>query len=314
MKKVKVAVIGYGHLGRWHAQKADQIENSELIAIVEPSKAGAELAKKNHPNVKIVASLSEIISEIDAAVIVTPTSTHFGIVKDLLQNDKHVFCEKPLCSTIEDAKSLEEFLGSKTLQVGHSERCHQIWEKLIPVFKDIKGRRTIKIDRFAEFKGRATDVDVVSDLMIHDIDLMLHLFKKKPTKLRSIGHKIRTDKWDHVTSHFELEGGDEVIITSGRNHVKEVRSLEVMSDSGCHYVDLFKGEYLFATSSKFDDDTFVKSETYEKRDHLLLEQENFYSSILESKTPMVTYQDGREAVYYVSKVLESLETTGEIKL
>lgn len=314
MKKVKVAVIGYGHLGRWHAQKAAQLENSELIAIVEPSKSGSELAKTNHPSVKIVSNLGDIISEIDAAVIVTPTSTHFQLVKELLENDKHVFCEKPLCSTIEDANSLEAFLGSKTLQVGHSERCHQIWEKLVPIFKEIKDKKTIKIDRFAEFKGRATDVDVVSDLMIHDIDLMLYLFKKKPVKLRSIGHKIRTDKWDHVTSHFELEGGDEVIITSGRNHVKEVRALEVMENGGCHYVDLFKGQYLFATSSKFEDGTFVKSETYEKRDHLLIEQEKFYNSIIESSKPMVTYQDGREAVYYVSKVLESLETTGEIKL
>lgn len=314
MKKVKVAVIGYGHLGKWHAQKTSQIENSELIAIVEPFDAGKKQAKENHPDIKIVSTLAEVINEIDAAVVVTPTSTHFEVVKELLENNKNVFCEKPLCSTIEEANGLAPLVKDSLVQVGHSERCHQIWETLIPEIKKINSKKTIKIDRFASFKGRATDVDVVSDLMIHDIDLMLHLFGKKAVSVKSIGHKIRTDKWDHVTAHFELEDGSQVSITSGRNHVHEVRSLEVMSDEGCHYVDLFRNQYHFATNDKFDDDTFVKSSEYEKRDHLLLEQESFYNSILNSSSPMVTFEEGKNAVYLVSKVLESLECNSLIKL
>ena len=314
MKKVKVAVVGFGHLGKWHTQKAAQIESSELVAIVEPSEAGKISAKENYPDTKIVDSITEVLDEIDAAIIVTPTSTHFELTKTLLENKKHVFCEKPLCSNIEEAKALAPLTGSKLVQVGHSERCHEIWETLIPIISNIKGRKTIKIDRYASFKGRATDVDVVSDLMIHDIDLMLYLFNSKPVSVHSIGHKVRTDKWDHVTSHFVLDNGDEVIITSGRNHVHETRSLEIMSDEGCHYVDLFRNKYFFATDSKFDDGSFVQESEYSKRDHLLLEQERFFESILEGKPAMVSFEEGKSAVLLVSKVLESLEKSESINL
>jgi predicted dehydrogenase len=314
MTKINVAVIGFGHLGKWHTQKAHQLENSNLVAIVEPFEANQIAAKEIYPDVKIVSSINDIMSEIDAAIIVTPTSTHFELVKTLLENDKHIFCEKPLCSSFAEVEALKPILTNKVLQVGHSERCHQAWEKLADDFSSITGPKTIKITRFAEFKGRATDVDVVSDLMIHDIDLMLYLFKQKPTKLSSIGHKIRTDKCDHVTSHFFFDNGDEVIITSGRNHTHEVRALEVMSEKGCLYVDLFKNEISRATNSKYEDGSFVKTESYEKRDHLYLQQERFYKSILDKTTPVVTYDDGANAVYYVSKVLESLEVDGVISL
>ena len=290
MKKVNVAVIGYGHLGKWHTQKANSINNSNLVAIVEGYEANRIAAKESYPDVEVVSSLDEVIDKIDAAVVVTPTSTHFEITKELLSNKKHVFCEKPLCSNVEEVKELEKFLDpGLTVQVGHSERCHAAWKKLEDRFSAIDGKRTIKITRFAPFKGRATDVDVVQDLMIHDIDLMLYLFKSKPKNVSSIGHKIRTDKWDHVTSHFYLENGDEVIITSGRNHVKEVRSLEVMSDSGCVYVDLFTNKIFEGTSSQFEDGSYVKEEDYEKRDHLLIEQENFYNSITTFKDILKPY-------------------------
>lgn len=314
MSKVNVAVIGFGHLGKWHTQKADQLEGSNLVAIVEPFEANKKAAAEAYPNAKIVDKIEDVMDEIDAAIIVTPTSTHYELTKQLLQNKKHVFCEKPLCSNFEEAKELEQYLGDRVLQVGHSERCHQAWEKLINEFSQITGNKTIKITRFAPFKGRATDVDVVQDLMIHDIDLMLYLFGQKPISVNSLGHKIRTDKWDHVTSHFFFANGDEVIITSGRNHVKEVRELEVMSSSGCHYVDLFTNTIHRGTNSQFEDGTFVKEETYEKRDHLFIEQENFYNSIINNSTPMVTYEDGVNAVYLVTKVNESLDSGKRLEL
>jgi predicted dehydrogenase len=314
MSKVNVAVIGYGHLGKWHTQKAHGLDNANLVAIVEAFEPNQKAAKEAYPEVKVVSSINEVMDEIDAAVIVTPTSTHYELVKNLLENGKHVFCEKPLCSTHEQTLDLKNYLKDQTLQVGHSERCHQAWEKLKEKFKTDTSRKTIKITRFAAFKGRATDVDVVQDLMIHDIDLMLYLFGSKPVKVSSIGHKIRTDKWDHVTSHFYLENGDEVIITSGRNHVREVRALEVMSEKGCVEVDLFHNTISNGTNDVYADGSFVQTETYEKRDHLLIEQENFYTSILNKSEPMVTYQDGVNAVYLVTKVNESLETTGAVEL
>lgn len=314
MNKVKVAIIGFGHLGKWHTQKAANLEYAELVAIVETFAENIAAAKDQYPNVKVVKSIDDVMEEIDAAVIVTPTSTHFELTKKLLISNKHVFCEKPLCSNVEQANALKEFLKDQVLQVGHSERCHEAWELLKHELDHLPNKKTIKISRYAAFKGRATDVDVVQDLMIHDIDLMLYLFSERPSKISSIGHKIRTNKWDHVTSHFYFDSEMEVIITSGRNHVKEERSLEIMSDKGCLFIDLFSNKILKASNDQFDDGSFVQELSYSKRDHLLIEQTNFYESILKNQSPMVTYQDGVNAVYFISKVLESLDDRSIVKL
>lgn len=315
MNQVKVATIGYGHLGRWHAQKAQGLEQAHLVAIVEPSEAGQELARKAHPEIKIVSDIKEIIHEIDAAVIVTPTSTHFELTSYLLENGKHVFCEKPLCSTFEEVKKLKSYLKEDLiLQVGHSERCHEAWELLRGDFSKIDSHFSLKLNRVAAFKGRATDVDVVQDLMIHDLDLVLYLFNKRPTKLKAFGHKIRTGKWDSVTCLLEFKDGSHAKVTSGRNHVKEIRSFEVVHDGGCIYVDLFTNEYSVATDGQFEDGSFVKHFNYEKRDHLLIEHQNFYNSILGKEKPMVSYEDGAVVVYLLDKVALSLESNDFVEL
>ena len=307
-EKIRVAVLGYGHLGKWHCQKVESLDQAELVAIVEPFAANKISAKTAHPKSKIVDDISEVMDEIDAAVIVTPTSTHFELTKLLLQNKKHIFCEKPLCSSFKEVQGLKSLLSeNKILQVGHSERCHKVWTDLEQDLKNINSKFSLKINRVASFKGRATDVDVVQDLMIHDLDLVMYLLSKKPQRLKAIGHKIRTGKWDHATCILEYSDGSFASITSGRNHVKEIRDLEVMHDGGCIYVDLFTNTYSIASSDQFNDGAFVKTSEYEKRDHLLIEHENFYNSILGNEKPMVNYHDGANIVYLIDKVLESLE-------
>ena len=293
MEKVNVAVIGFGHLGRWHTQKAQNNENSNLVAIVESFEPNQKKAKDEYPDIKVVSDINEVIDEIDAAVIVTPTSTHYEITKFLLENKKHVFCEKPLCSSADEAKDLGQYLSDGLiLQVGHSERCHEAWEILKESIANIEGPITVKLNRVAAFKGRATDVDVVQDLMIHDLDLCHYLFGKKFKSVMAVGHKIRTDKWDHVTAIIEADDNSVFEITSGRNHVKEIRSLEIMSNSGCIYVDLFTNE-IYESHRDFNESSgYVSFKPYQKRDHLNIEQENFYKSILNNKAPMVTYEDG----------------------
>lgn len=314
MEKVRVAVMGFGHLGKWHTQKANQLESSELVAIIEPSPSHQEAAAKEYPGVKIVGNISEVINDIDAAIVVTPTSTHFACVENLLKNNKHVFCEKPLCSTYEQTQSLASLIGDRVMQVGHSERCHQAWEKVGVKLKNIKSPKTIKINRFAPFKGRATDVDVVQDLMIHDIDLIHYLFGPILKSVKASGQKIRTDHWDHVTAVFETVNNDKVIITSGRNHVFEERSFEVVSNSGTLYVDLFRNEIHEGIDTQFSSGEYVQTEGYEKRDHLLVEQEKFYDSILNKSEVFVDYSAGKNAVLIVDKTLESLTTGSEVNI
>jgi predicted dehydrogenase len=315
MSKINVAVLGYGHLGKWHCQKVDACTESNLYAIIEPFEAGQKAAKENHPNALIVSDIKEVIDDIDAGVIVTPTSTHFELSKYLLENKKHIFCEKPLCSSMQEVNQLVPLLSEdKVFQVGHSERCHKAWEELESYRNDLDGAYTIDLNRVAEFKGRATDVDVVQDLMIHDLDLVLFLFGKKPTSVKAYGHKIRTDKWDHATALLEFSDGSMAKVTSGRNHVKEIRSLEVMSDKGCLYVDLFENSYSIGTDSTFDNGEFVKKENYEKRDHLLIEHQSFYSAIQGESKAMVNFHEGAEIVNLIDKVLESLDKKERVSL
>jgi len=308
--KVKTAVIGYGFLGKWHAQKASQLSGGDLKFIVEKFPASQAAAQTAHPAVTVVSDLAPVIKDIDAGIVVTPTSFHYEVAKELLQAGKHVFCEKPLCSTSAQAQELAELAQAKklVLQVGHSERCHEAWEKLRPQFLAEKGPLTIRLDRYAAFKGRATDVDVVQDLMIHDIDLMLWLFGRKVIEVKAWGHKIRTQVWDHVTAQFTLEGGAHATLTMGRNHVHEVRALEVFHSKGLTRVDLFANKIQTAPNHDVSPGVFTTDESYAKRDHLLIEQEAFYYSITEGKPVFVTAQDGVRAVQLIEDVLKSLET------
>lgn len=315
MKKVRVATIGYGFLGKWHAQKAAALnEFCDLIAIVEKFPAAQAAAAAAHPGTKIVESWQSIADSIDAAVIVTPTSLHFSVAKELLEAGKHVFCEKPLCSTSDEARILEKMAKDKNLvlQVGHSERCHAAWNEL--KLKDLKGPLHLRIDRYAPFKGRATDVDVVQDLMIHDIDLMLWLFGRQVKSVSAHGFKIRTQHWDHVTAHFELEDGMQATITSGRNHVHEIRALEVFHNSGVMRVDLFANKIQNAPAGEISPGVFTAEHSYEKRDHLLIEQAAFYRSILKGEKVFVSATEGRVAIECVEAVLKSLATHSSVSL
>jgi predicted dehydrogenase len=316
MNTLKVAIIGFGHLGRWHAQKAIAFQGEENVIIVEATEAGRQRAKDAHANVKIVSDINEVINEIDAGFIVTPTSFHFEVAKQLLNASKHVFCEKPVTSTSKEAYELKEIAASKNIifQVGHSERFHQAWDMQEEYKEFLEGKAHIELKRVAPFKGRATDVDVVQDLMIHDLDLLLYLFKERPTSVTSTGFKIRTKLWDYVSSRFTFASGRFAQITVGRNNTEEIRSLDIVSEKGSMTVDLFRSCIKIAKGSAQDETTFVTEKAYEKRDHLYLEHECFYKSINTNSEAVITLDDGIKAVELIDKVLESLEGNKTIQL
>lgn len=309
--KIKVAVLGYGHLGKWHCQKVEAHSDIvDFVAIVETHPEGQQKAKANHPSVLVVSELNEIINQIDAAIIVTPTSTHFNLVSSLIQNKKHVFCEKPLCSNELEANELKYMSAHKDLvvQVGHSERFHESWEILKEKFQNLEAPFFVKINRSAPFKGRATDVDVVQDLAIHDLDLILYLFNKKPISISAQGLKIRTSNWDYADIHLRLEEDCTAQITVGRNSTKEVRELEIMSAQGAIVIDLLNNKILEATNQHYFDGSFVKETTYKKRDHLMLEHKSFYESIIYKKASLVGLDAGVKAVHLVDLALKALDS------
>lgn len=315
---IKVAVIGYGHLGKWHCEKAAYLNSCELVCIVEQNPDNKKKAAEKHPTVKILDNIEEALPLIDAAIIVTPTSTHFHFIEILLKANKHIFCEKPLCTTEEEVLKIKDMYQNKSLvfQVGHSERFHKAWQIIEsdPYYnKFITATGTLKINRLAPFKGRATDVDVVQDLMVHDVDLLVFLFGEVPYQVKSTGYKIRTQKYDYVCSEFEFKSGKRAIVTVGRNHVREVRDLEYTSLQGCMYIDMFSNEVLVAPKEHVPPEKkklseFVEVLSYDKQDHLLIEQEYFYKAIDSGVPAIVTFEDGVLAVRLINKVIESLES------
>lgn len=316
MSKIRVAVIGYGHLGKWHAQKAESFpEQAELKYIVEKFPAGQEAAKKAHPHVTVVDDISKCINDIDAGVVVTPTSFHFEIVEYLLKNNKHVFCEKPVTETTAQALKLQELLALHpvVLQVGHSERFHQAWERKNEYKHFFDAPAHITLKRVAPFKGRATDVDVVQDLMIHDLDLLVYLFGETPVSVEAMGFKMRTNHYDYVTANFKFKSGNRATITVGRNQTKEVRELEISNHAGTLLVDLMRNEISEALGKEAGPE-YVNTANYEKRDHLLLEHKNFYNSIANKKAPIISLADGLTAVRLIDKVLESARKNIEVIL
>lgn len=307
MKKVKTAVLGYGHLGKWHVEKAIQHESCDLLYVIDPSLDSKSRLHQAHPEVAWAGKFEEIIDQVDAIIIATPTSLHFDLIKEGLEKGKHIFCEKPMCSNIEELKKIEELKVSsdRVFQVGHSERFHQVWEDLSLFSPFLKGKSLIQLTRVAPFKGRATDVDVVQDLMIHDIDLLLMLLNEDPKTLKTSGFKIRTKNWDHVQASFEFDSGKHALIESSRNACRERRMLTITNEAGQIQVDLMERKVFIAKSQTTD--VHVETFEYEKRDHLFLEQDEFYQAILKESSPSVGFYEGAKAVEIVDRVLKDLQ-------
>ncbi len=309
---LKVAVFGYGHLGRWHVDKVIALKAeglSELVAVIDPSSATAQKLKEKDISAPVFRSFEDCTIDFDAAIVVTPTSFHFDLCKKLISAKKHVFCEKPMTSTYEESLELKQLIAENEVkfQVGHSERFHQIWPTLKEKKDYFKGTPILRLERQAPFKGRATDVDVVQDLMIHDIDLMMYVLGDKPVSVEAFGKKQRTDKWDFVRALFRFNSGAIATISVGRNHTEEIRNFEVVNEYGCLQVDLFRKVLKESKANATTEDTFVVSNEYPARDHLLEEQRLFYKAIKENSTTAVDEEAGVNAVYVVEQVLNSLD-------
>lgn len=314
MEKIKIALIGYGHLGKWHAQKLLTHSECEFVGIVDPSENSRKLAIKNHPEVKTFSNLSEILAVIDAAVVVTPTTYHYDVVKTLIQNSKHVFCEKPVTSTLAQSQDLKEVLADKKLviQVGHSERCHKIWEDLKEYSFATKSPRIVTLKRTSPFKGRAADVGVVEDLMIHDIDIVRMLFGD-PESVYAQGAKVNTKHYDHVLA--TLKYSDKLVTIEGsRVDVEVHRNISFVSDSGFLKIDLLANKILFSKDITADSDQVIQEGLYEKRDHLLIEQQKFVKSIVHGGPVFVSLQDGIDAIKIIEAINSSLKSGEEVRL
>lgn len=314
MKKINIALIGLGHLGKWHYQKLLSFPEVQVVAIVENNPQTKKKVEDNFPQQKVVSSLDEIINEIDAAFVVTPTSFHYSLVKELLSQGKHVFCEKPLSTSYLHSKELHELAQKNKLklQVGHSERFHFAWDyiKTHNLNHYIEKSEMTSFMRHGTFKGRAFDVDVIQDLMIHDLDLVTFLLADWPIKLFAFGTKICSSLWDHVETILFFANGKKVHLSAARNFSLEKRNVYFSGPAGSLEVDLIKHELTYSSPLSAPSEAF----SFSKNDHLLIEQQHFVNSLKNNRPVVVDSYQGARINYLIDQINESLIQNKEIDL
>jgi len=318
--KVRIGVIGVGHLGQHHVKHYKTLDNVELIGVFDIDRErSSEISKKF--DVKVFDNLNSILEKVDALSIVTNTEHHFKIAEKCLKSKRHVFIEKPITAMIEEADKLLSMAEQNKvlIQVGHIERLNPA---LLALNKYEIKPKFIEIQRLAPYTSRGTDVPVVLDKMIHDIDILLSLVKVPIKKIQATGLSILTDSIDIAHARMRFEDGTVASVMSSRIARDEVRKIKIFQKDLYATLDLLIGstevyEVVNDETSKykmtipFDYKGNIKLIGYHKPDlskgdPLRMELENFILSIQGKQQPIVSGKDGRDALEVAIKIQEMI--------
>lgn len=305
MDKVRVGIIGVGYLGMQHARIISYLEEAELEAVADIDfKRALEIG--NRHGVKYYQNYEDMLDEIDAGIVSTPTSEHFQISMSLLKNGKHVLVEKPITETIAQAEQLVD-LAKKNgliLQVGHLERFNPAVEAVETMISEPK---FIEVQRLGSFSARSLDVDVVLDLMIHDLDIILALIKDEVGVIRSSGIHVLSEKIDIANARLEFKSGCVATLTASRVHQGKVRKLRIFEPTSYYSIDYIDQEVkVFPLSGRQTD---IKTLKIKKEEPLKKELENFLRCQAEGRPGKVSGEEGLRALRLAYDVLKEVETT-----
>jgi len=305
---LKTAVIGVGYLGRFHAQKYAALAESELIGVVDVDpEQGQKVA--DELGVPFHTDFHEILEQVDAVSIVVPTVHHYETAKAFMENGVHVLLEKPFAATIEEAEYLEQLSREKNLrlQIGHLERFNPVFTEFQQLIDQPKFIENIRI---APFPKRGTDVDVILDLMIHDIELVLAVVGEYPDSVESTGVNIITSTADLANARLHFPSGCIADLTASRVSDKAKRKMRIFQSGLYLSLDYGTGQArkLQVDPGSFPEPETLRPETFqlEKGDALLAEIESFISAVREGKTPKVTGQDGLNAMRVAWQIKDQL--------
>ncbi len=327
MSRLRIAVIGAGHLGRIHAKLIGQVDGAELVAISDPVEA-ARVQAASLFNVPIFEDYRELISKVDAAVIAAPTGAHAAIATDLLKAGKHLLVEKPLTATSEDAQRLAMLAGAKrlTLQVGHVERFNPAFTSLEDLAVDVKYAEAVRASRFP---GRCLDVGVVMDLMIHDLDLVLSMTDAAIRSVSASGLCVVSDHEDLAEARIEFECGMVANLKASRISPTAARSMQLFGSNGFAEIDFATPslniirpcvtlqDRSFSLADDTDNPLTYATTLFEGRMHceslplqprnaILDELHDFVISIQTGIAPAVDGNAGARAVTVADMVLDSI--------
>jgi predicted dehydrogenase len=305
VSKLRTAVVGVGYLGRFHAQKHKALDSVELVGVADPNPERCR-AVAAEVGAQAFIDHRELLGKVDAVTIAASTSEHFALARFFLEHGVHVLVEKPMTRTSAEAATLTALAAERglKLQVGHVERFNPA---LLAARQSLTTVRFIECHRLAPFKGRGADVNVILDLMIHDLDVILSLVNSAPTQVSAVGIPVLTDEIDIANARIEFGNGAIANVTASRVSTSSQRRFRVFQPNQYVSIDFGSGEVRRITKHGEwrEGATPLQEETWslEKGDALLAETKAFVAAIVEDRPCEVSGADGLAA-------LELAETIG----
>jgi predicted dehydrogenase len=319
---LKVGVFGVGHLGKFHLNNWKEIEDVELVGFYDPNIKTAKEVEEKYA-LKHFNSIDALLNKTDVADIVAPTNYHFELCEAAIKKGKHVFVEKPMADTLEQGKQLVQMVkeaGIK-LQVGHVERFN-------PAFLALKDADLnpmfIEVHRLAQFNPRGTEVSVILDLMIHDIDIILKLVKSDVKNIYASGVAVMTDTPDIANVRIEFNNGCVANLTSSRISMKKMRKMRLFQKDAYIGIDFLdkKAEIIKLKSAEDESEFNFDIETPSGNKTITIinapvqpvnaikeELQSFVQSISENKNTEVNEIDGLMAMEVAHRILEKISNT-----
>ena len=308
-RPVRVAVIGAGYFGSLHAGKLANLPSAELIAVVDAKPETAQAVAAKH-GVLAFSNARELIGRIDAAIVAVPTKAHFEVTQTLLQNGIHVLVEKPITDDLTSARRLVDLAATKNLvlQVGHLERFSAVGVALREKVRDVL---YIESYRIAPFRERGTDVGVILDLMIHDIDLILAFVQAPIESVEAIGVPVLSSSEDVVNTRVRFKNGCFATMTASRVSFKAERKMRIFQPDSYIGIDFLERSLRSvykkdAATSAGRPEIAIENQTYEESDAILEEDKAFIAAIRNGTVPLVSGEDGLRALEAATWIMKSL--------
>ena len=300
---IKMALVGCGHMGKIHLQKLSSFDEIQIAGIVDvDTKRANDLAQLI--NVPAFNNYKKLLGNVDGVIIATPTETHYQIAKDFLKSRTHILLEKPITSRQDQAQELIDLAQTRQLilQVGFLERFNPAFSKILPIIK-----KPLLIDsrRLSEFTGRSTDIDVVLDLMIHDIDLILSIVREDVCDIRAQGVSFITDKLDMASARIEFSNGCIADLNASRISSKKERTLTVFEGNQIFFIDLLNRRVVYSAKEQ-NKDIDTEEYTVDPIDAVKYEISLFIQSILTGTAPIVRGEDGLRALTLADQVKQRI--------
>jgi predicted dehydrogenase len=310
VETIRVGVVGAGYFGRFHIEKYLKMEEVELVGVVDINPSCCREISKRYP-VQTFSRHSDLFGKVQSVSIAVPTPFHHAIAKDFLLQGVDVLLEKPIASTLEEADELVSLAEANglILQIGHLERFNGAF---LATEEMIQNPFFIQTQRLAPFSGRGADVDVVLDLMVHDIDIVLHLIPSGMKRIDAVGLPILTPFFDVAHAHFEFENGARASLTVSRVSKEKVRQTRIFQADQTLTIDYLSQSASFSKkliSPKKKDHPEMLAEEIPVRKVDLLEREirSFLQSVRDRKEAKVSGRDGKKVLEVALSIIQKME-------